>query len=85
MLCFSQFTCEHQDCGCVPPPTCSGCGLQAVVKDYTDLDGCGIGLELTDGTVLMPERRIYIQQPKPEEDPTYYFEFVPGDTGLYCL
>lgn len=80
VLCFSQFTCEQRDCGCVQPPPCSGCGLKAVVKDFSNLDGCGIGLELTDGTKLMPERRVYIQAPKPEEDPAYYFEFVPGDT-----
>ena len=79
VLSFSQFTCEQRDCGCVPPPQCSGCGLKAEVKDLSGLDGCDIGLELSDGTLLIPERRVYIQAPKPEEDPAYYFEFVPGD------
>ena len=79
VVCFSQFTCEQQDCGCVAPPKCSGCGLQATVRDFTGLDGCGIGLELADGSVLMPERRVYVQAPKPEEDPAYYFDFVPGE------
>lgn len=80
VLCFTAFTCEPGDCSCVPPPPCSGCGLRAVVKDFSNLDGCGIGLEQEDGTKLMPERRVYIQAPKPEDDPAYYFEFVPGNT-----
>jgi hypothetical protein len=79
VLSFSQFTCEQHDCGCVPPPKCSGCGLKAEVKDLSGLDGCDVGLELTDGTILIPERRVYVQAPKPEEDPAYYFEFVPGE------
>lgn len=77
---LSMFTCEESDCGCVPPPTCSGCGLRAVVKDLSNLDGCSIGLQLADGTKLIPERRTYIQAPKREDDPAYYFEFIPGDT-----
>jgi hypothetical protein len=80
ILAFSKFTCDSEDCGCISPPVCSGCGLQAVVKDFSNLDGCSIGLELADGTQLIPERRIYIQAPKQEDDPAYYFEFIPGDT-----
>jgi hypothetical protein len=80
ILAFSKFTCEQTDCGCVAPPACSGCGLQAVVKDFSGLDGCSIGLELADGTKLFPEKRVYVQAPKKEDDPAYYFEFVPGDT-----
>jgi len=30
--------------------------------------------ELEDGTILEPERRVYVQPPNPEEDPLYYFE-----------
>jgi hypothetical protein len=83
LLSFSQFTCEQRDCGCVPPSPCSGCGLQAEIKDISDLDGCAIGLELEDGTILVPERRVYVQAPKPEDDPAYYFEFTPGD--IVCI
>lgn len=79
ILCFARFECEQRDCGCMPPPACSGCGLQATVKDFSNLDGCGFGLELEDGTVLMPERRVYVQAPHPDQDPAYYFEFVAGE------
>jgi hypothetical protein len=79
VLSFLQFRCEQRDCECVLSPKCSGCGLRAEVKDLSELDGCDIGLELTDGTILIPERRVYVQAPKPEEDPAYYFEFIPGD------
>jgi hypothetical protein len=77
VLSFSRFTCEHHDCGCLS--SCSECGIKAQVKDLSGLDGCDTGLELTNGTILIPERRVYVQAPKPEEDPAYYFEFVPGD------
>lgn len=80
VLCFSRFSCDPNDCECVPPPPCSGCGIQAVVKDLSNLDGCSLALELKDGSRLIPERRVYVQPPKPEEDPAYYFEFIPGDT-----
>ncbi len=55
------------------------CAQVATVKDLTGLDGCGMVLELNEGTRLIPERRVYIQAPKPEEDPLYYFELVAGD------
>jgi hypothetical protein len=53
---------------------------KVVVKDLTELDGCSIGLELKNGEILIPEKRVYVQAPKPEDDPAYYFEFVAGDT-----
>lgn len=54
------------------------CTTKATVKDLTGLDGCGLVFELEDGTILEPERRTYVQPPKPEEDPLYYFELVAG-------
>mgnify|MGYP001203940621 CR=1 FL=1 len=50
------------------------CTTKATVKDLTGLDGCGLVFELEDGTILEPERRVYVQPPNPEEDPLYYFE-----------
>ena len=71
------------------------CHTQATVKDLTGLDGCGLVFELEDGTILEPERRTYVQPPKPEEDPLYYFELVAGqkvvigyetsNTGSICM
>ncbi|MCU0398469.1 MAG: hypothetical protein MUC73_10235 [Cyclobacteriaceae bacterium] len=55
------------------------CSIQATVKDMTGLDGCGLMFELQDGTLLEPERRVYVQPPKPEEDPLYYFELKAND------
>jgi hypothetical protein len=82
ILGFSQFTCEQHDCGCVPlRGHCAGTScVPVVIKDFSNQDGCGIGLEQFDGTVLIPERRVYVQAPDPDEDPAYYFPFVPGDT-----
>ena len=56
----------------------SGCSEEAVIKDLTGLDGCGVVFELKDGTRLIPERRIYIQAPTPEDDPLYYFDLQVG-------
>jgi hypothetical protein len=55
------------------------CAQVATVRDLTGLDGCGVVLELIDGTRLIPERRVYVQAPKPEEDPLYYFELKADD------
>ncbi len=55
-----------------------GCNVRAKVVDLSGLDGCGIVLELENGTRLMPEKRTYIQAPKIEDDPLYYFDLVPG-------
>lgn len=56
-----------------------GCEKEAVVKDLSGLDGCGLVFELKDGTRLIPERRVYIQAPSQQDDPIYYFEFKDGD------
>jgi hypothetical protein len=58
-----------------PPQECT---TKATVKDLSELDGCGLVFELEDGTILEPERRVYVMPPKPEEDPLYYFELIAG-------
>ncbi|MEK6781024.1 MAG: hypothetical protein AABY93_04930 [Bacteroidota bacterium] len=58
----------------------SECSEEAVIKDLTGLDGCSVVFELKDGTRLIPERRVYIQAPTPEDDPIYYFEPKAGDS-----
>ena len=55
------------------------CNAGATVKDLTGLDGCGLVFELNDGTVLIPEKRTYIQAPRPEEDPFYHARLKDGD------
>jgi hypothetical protein len=77
ILLFTAFTCDTVDVIHCPALCCE---QTAVVKDLTGLDGCSIGLELGNGEILIPERRVYVQEPKPEDDPAYYFEFVAGDT-----
>jgi hypothetical protein len=56
-----------------------GCNEIATVTDFTGLDGCGLMFVLEDGTRLNPERRVYIQAPKIEDDPLYYFTLTAGD------
>lgn len=56
-----------------------GCNVKASVEDFTGLDGCGLMLVLEDGTRLNPEKRVYIQAPKREDDPLYYFELKAGE------
>ena len=56
-----------------------GCGVNASVVDFTRLDGCGMMLVLENGTRLNPEKRVYIQAPKIEDDPLYYFTLTAGD------
>src|SRR5690349_9418577 len=56
-----------------------GCSEIASVVDFTGLDGCGLMLVLEDGTRLNPEKRVYIQAPKKEDDPLYYFTLVAGE------
>lgn len=56
-----------------------GCSEIASVVDFTGLDGCGLMLVLENGTRLNPEKRVYIQAPKREDDPLYYFTLVAGD------
>lgn len=53
-------------------------GVTATVKDLSGLDGCGLVFEMSDGSVLIPERRTYIQAPSQQDDPIYYFELIPG-------
>jgi hypothetical protein len=62
-----------------------GCDVVASVVDLragreaSGLDGCGLMLELEDGSRLNPEKRVYIQAPKQEEDPLYYFTLTAGE------
>lgn len=58
------------------------CSTVATVKDLTGLDGCGFVFELTDGTRLEPERRMYVQAPEPEADPLYYYELKANEKVL---
>lgn len=53
--------------------------VSAGQTDFKGLDGCGLMLELEDGTRLNPEKRVYIQAPKQEDDPLYYFTLTAGD------
>jgi hypothetical protein len=55
------------------------CSTVAIVKDLTGLDGCGLVFELKDGSWLEPEYRVYVQPPKPEEDPLYYYELKANE------
>jgi hypothetical protein len=77
VLLFTAFTCDTVEVIYCFPQCCE---QTAIVKDLNGLDNCSIGLELENDEILIPERRVYVQAPKPEEDPAYYFEFVPGDT-----
>ena len=56
-----------------------GCLKEAVIKDLTGLDGCDFVFELTDETRLIPERRVYIQAPDPQDDPIYHFKMKDGE------
>ena len=55
-----------------------GCSEEATVVDLTGLDGCGLVFELKDGTRLNPLRLTYIQPPRPDEDPIFYYEMKAG-------
>lgn len=76
LFCFLSYGCgeETKITGCFPV----GCEIEAVVKDLSKLDGCGLVLEQKDGTRLIPERRTYIQAPTKEDDPIYYFQMSDG-------
>ena len=55
------------------------CGRVATVIDLGGLNGCGLALELSNGTRLVPERRTYVRPPSPAEDPIYHFELKVGE------
>ena len=77
MLLASLFKCDKTEKTADYVPV--GCSEKASVVDFTGLDGCGLMLVLEDGTRLNPEKRVYIQAPKREEDPLYYFTLVAGE------
>jgi hypothetical protein len=58
------------------------CSVQATVRDLTGFDGCGIVLELEDGTRLEPLRLIRCGTPpqakQAEQDPLDGFVFYDG-------
>lgn len=54
------------------------CGIPATVRYLGDKDRCDYGFELADGTIFVPERRVYITAPSKEEDPIYHYQFVVG-------
>jgi hypothetical protein len=59
------------------------CSIVATVRDLTGFDGCGIVLELEDGSRIEPVLPILFcgTPPLPKEiteDPIYGFEFVDG-------
>lgn len=76
VLLAGLFKCGGSEECCVVP---SACTEVATVTDFTGLDGCGLMLVLEDGTRLNPERRQYVQAPKQEDDPLYYFTLKAGD------
>jgi hypothetical protein len=67
-------SCDKKDNTVAP-----GCTQEATVKDLRSLDGCDYVFELNDGTRLIPEHRVYIQAPKQEDDPIYYFQMKDGE------
>lgn len=74
ILGFSRFGCSPTELEEVKPIQC-GFSEIAVVKDLSELDGCGFALELPDGSKLIPQRLVYIQAPDSAQDPAYYFQF----------
>jgi hypothetical protein len=74
ILCFSQFECgDTEGFKCHAP-----CSQTATVKDLSGLDGCKFALEMEDGTRLVPQFLSYVQPPRQEDDPGYYFQFKDG-------
>ena len=62
-------SCDKKESNVAP-----ACLQEATVNDLRSLDGCDFVFELTDGTRLIPERRVYIQAPNQQDDPMYYFQ-----------
>ena len=77
VLLVSLFKCNRSESTAEYAPV--GCSESASVVDFTGLDGCGLMLVLKDGTRLNPEKRVYVQAPKREDDPLYYFTLKAGD------
>ncbi|MGE0770417.1 MAG: hypothetical protein AB7K37_01810 [Cyclobacteriaceae bacterium] len=75
LLLVGLFQCEGNK---KQPCESSACAVTATVVDLTGLDGCGLVFELEDGSRKIPEYRTYVQPPKPEEDPLYYFDLKAG-------
>ena len=81
LISFCLLTASLFQCGKNPGiPVCGEgvCTTLATVTDMTGLDGCGLMFELADGTLLEPERRVYVKAPTVEEDPLYHFDLRAG-------
>jgi len=77
MLLVGLFKCQGSEKTAEYMPV--GCSEIASVVDFTGLDGCGLMLVLEDGSRLNPEKRVYVQAPKREDDPLYYFTLAAGE------
>lgn len=77
VLLVSLFKCNGSEKATDYAP--GGCSEIASVVDFTGLDGCGLVLELENGTHLNPEKRVYLQAPKKEDDPLYHFTLIAGE------
>lgn len=66
---------------CVEPMECV---TPATVRNLTGLDGCGWVFELSDGSVIEPQRLMFCGTPplpkEVTEDPLYNFEWIDGKT-----
>jgi hypothetical protein len=66
---------------CVEPMDCT---TPATVRDLAGLDGCGWVFELSDGSVIEPQRLMFCGTPplpkEVTEDPLYNFEWADGKT-----
>ena len=85
LLVATIFTSTAFQCGPDPIPT--SCSVPAIVRDLSNLDGCGFVFELNDGTKLIPvwEWGWCGTPPLPKgamEDPLYNFEFWEGRAVL---
>lgn len=60
---------------CFPSPDCI---MPAIIRQTQMASPCDIAFELEDGSLIIPERRQYVQLPTPQEDPIYYAKLVPG-------
>ena len=77
VLLASLFKCNNSEKTAEYVPV--GCSETAEVVDFTGLDGCGLMLVLKDGSRLNPEKRVYVQAPRREDDPLYYITLVAGE------
>lgn len=83
LVIFSLFVISFSQCSKNSnelPCESSSCSTHATVVDKIGLDGCGLMFELADGTLMEPERRVYVKAPSLTEDPLYHFNLKVGQT-----